>query len=207
MREVEGGNRNWLMRILRHEAGHAIDSAYQMRRMKSWREVFGPSSLPYPDTYRPRPAAALRFSHLGAWYAQAHPTEDFAETFAGVAQAALRVAARNILAGQLMESGVHRRLDERLGTSKPGWRSAARSRKSRTKKTGRAGNTTNTSWRAIACHVVRVPITAAQNIHHRAAQSWCARAATVLRELRNALRQRMVRSVASASIWCIRCCV
>ncbi len=35
MREVEGGNRNWLMRILRHEAGHAIDSAYRLRRRKS----------------------------------------------------------------------------------------------------------------------------------------------------------------------------
>ena len=30
MREVEGGNRNWLMRILRHEAGHALDSAYRL---------------------------------------------------------------------------------------------------------------------------------------------------------------------------------
>src|SRR6202166_736270 len=27
MREVEGGNRNWLLRILGHEAGHPIDSA------------------------------------------------------------------------------------------------------------------------------------------------------------------------------------
>ena len=45
MREVER-NRNWLMRILRHEAGHAIDSAYRLRRLKSWRTVFGPASLP-----------------------------------------------------------------------------------------------------------------------------------------------------------------
>jgi hypothetical protein len=82
MREVEGGNRNWLMRILRHEAGHAIDSAYRIRRRRSWREVFGPASLPYPDTYRPRPGSRRFVQHLGAWYAQAHPTEDFAETFA-----------------------------------------------------------------------------------------------------------------------------
>ena len=82
MREVEGGNRNWLMRILRHEAGHAIDSAYRLRRLKSWRHVFGPASLPYPDTYRPRPGSRRFVQHLGAWYAQAHPTEDFAETFA-----------------------------------------------------------------------------------------------------------------------------
>jgi hypothetical protein len=82
MREVEGGNRNWLMRILRHEAGHAIDTAYRLRRRKSWRAVFGPASLPYPDTYRPRPGSRRFVQHLGAWYAQAHPTEDFAETFA-----------------------------------------------------------------------------------------------------------------------------
>jgi hypothetical protein len=82
MREVEGGNRNWLMRILRHEAGHAIDSAYRVRRRRGWREVFGPASLPYPDTYRPRPGSRRFVQHLGAWYAQAHPTEDFAETFA-----------------------------------------------------------------------------------------------------------------------------
>ena len=82
MRCVEGGNRNWLMRILRHEAGHAIDSAYRLRRRRSWREVFGPASLPYPDTYRPRPGSRRFVQHLGEWYAQAHPTEDFAETFA-----------------------------------------------------------------------------------------------------------------------------
>jgi len=82
MREVEGGNRNWLMRILRHEAGHAIDSAYCLRRRKSWRDVFGPASLPYPDTYKPRPGSRRFVQHLGSWYAQAHPTEDFAETFA-----------------------------------------------------------------------------------------------------------------------------
>jgi hypothetical protein len=82
MREVEGGNRNWLMRILRHEAGHAIDTAYRLRRRSHWRAVFGPASLPYPDAYRPRPGSRRFVQHLGAWYAQAHPTEDFAETFA-----------------------------------------------------------------------------------------------------------------------------
>jgi hypothetical protein len=82
MREVEGGNANWLMRILRHEAGHALDSAFRLRRRRRWREVFGPPSLPYPDSYRPRPGSRRFVQHLGAWYAQSHPTEDFAETFA-----------------------------------------------------------------------------------------------------------------------------
>jgi len=82
MQEVEGGNEKWLMRIMRHEAGHALDTAYRLRRRKCWREVFGPASLPYPDSYRARPGSRRYVHHLGNWYAQAHPTEDFAETFA-----------------------------------------------------------------------------------------------------------------------------
>ncbi|MGB8327812.1 MAG: putative zinc-binding metallopeptidase, partial [Steroidobacteraceae bacterium] len=82
MSEVEGGNANWLMRILRHEAGHALDTAYRLRRRKGWRDLFGPASLPYPDRYRARPGSRRYVQHLGEWYAQAHPAEDFAETFA-----------------------------------------------------------------------------------------------------------------------------
>jgi len=82
MKEVEGGNSNWLMRILRHEAGHAIDTAYRLRRRARWREVFGPASLPYPQRYRARTRSRRYVQHLGDWYAQSHPTEDFAETFA-----------------------------------------------------------------------------------------------------------------------------
>ena len=82
MHAVEGGNTRWLMRILRHEAGHALDNAYRLRRRASWRETFGPASLPYPERYRARPGSRRYVHHLGDWYAQAHPTEDFAETFA-----------------------------------------------------------------------------------------------------------------------------
>ena len=82
MGEAEGGNTRLLLRILRHEAGHALDNAYRLRRRKSWRAVFGPASLPYPARYRARPGSRRYVHHLGEWYAQAHPTEDFAETFA-----------------------------------------------------------------------------------------------------------------------------
>ncbi|HKT71566.1 MAG TPA: putative zinc-binding metallopeptidase [Steroidobacteraceae bacterium] len=82
MRGVEGGNARWFMRILRHEAGHALDNAYRLRRRRRWREVFGPASLQYPVRYRARPGSRRYVHHLGEWYAQAHPTEDFAETFA-----------------------------------------------------------------------------------------------------------------------------
>jgi hypothetical protein len=81
-REVEGGNVNWLMRILRHEAGHAFDSAYRLRRRAHWRALFGSASRPYRARYRARPASRHHVQHLGEWYAQSHPTEDFAETFA-----------------------------------------------------------------------------------------------------------------------------
>src|SRR5579862_610732 len=82
MREAEGGNTRLLLRILRHEAGHAIDNAYRLRRRRRWREVFGHASRPYPARYRARAGSRRYVHHLGEWYAQAHPTEDFAETFA-----------------------------------------------------------------------------------------------------------------------------
>jgi len=82
MRNVEGGSAESAMRILRHEAGHAIDTAYRLRRRRRWREVFGPASRPYPDTYKARPGSRRYVQHLGEWYAQSHPCEDFAETFA-----------------------------------------------------------------------------------------------------------------------------
>jgi hypothetical protein len=82
MGEVEGGAGKWRMRIMRHETGHAIDNAYALRRRSDWRQVFGKASAPYPDDYSPRPSSRRHVLHLGHWYAQSHPTEDFAETFA-----------------------------------------------------------------------------------------------------------------------------
>jgi hypothetical protein len=82
MHEVEGGNARWLQRILRHETGHALDNAYRLRLRKRWRQVFGPASRPYPVRYAPRTTSRSFVMHLGHWYAQSHPSEDFAETFA-----------------------------------------------------------------------------------------------------------------------------
>ncbi|TWT54047.1 hypothetical protein Pla22_16820 [Rubripirellula amarantea] len=80
--EVEGGTHDWCMRILRHEAGHAIDTAYRLRRKAAFRELFGKPSRPYPTYYHPMPSSKDFVLHLEMWYAQAHPLEDFAETFA-----------------------------------------------------------------------------------------------------------------------------
>src|SRR5687767_5749339 len=82
MFEVEGGEHEWGMRILRHEAGHAIDNAYRLRTRRTRRDTFGLPSRAYPEFYTPRPYSKSFVLHLDAWYAQSHPDEDFAETFA-----------------------------------------------------------------------------------------------------------------------------
>ena len=82
MLDVEGGTQISCMRILRHEAGHAIQHAYRLHRRKRWQRLFGKSTVMYPDYYRPNPASKRYVQHLRLWYAQSHPDEDFAETFA-----------------------------------------------------------------------------------------------------------------------------
>ena len=82
MFEVEGGTAAWCLKILRHEAGHAIENAYDLRRRRKRVEIFGSTRVPYPEFYAPRPYSKSFVTHLDAWYAQAHPDEDFAETFA-----------------------------------------------------------------------------------------------------------------------------
>lgn len=81
MLEVEGGTERSCMKILRHEAGHAIDNAYRLFRRADYQRIFG-KPRPYPEHYRPRPYSKRFVLHLDAWYAQSHPAEDFAETFA-----------------------------------------------------------------------------------------------------------------------------
>jgi hypothetical protein len=82
MLEVEGGTPENCLRILRHEAGHALDTAFRLHRRGDWRRVFGRASKPYPDYYQPRTSSRRYVLHLNSWYAQSHPSEDFAETFA-----------------------------------------------------------------------------------------------------------------------------
>jgi hypothetical protein len=82
MLEVEGGTPEWCMRILRHETGHALDNAYGLRHRRHRQKLFGKSSQRYPQFYTPRPYSRSFVAHLEPWYAQSHPDEDFAETFA-----------------------------------------------------------------------------------------------------------------------------
>ena len=82
MLEVEGGDPESCLRILRHEAGHAIDNAYQLQRRPTRRRLFGDPKTEYPEYYTPKPYSKSFVQHLDHWYAQSHPDEDFAETFA-----------------------------------------------------------------------------------------------------------------------------
>jgi len=83
MLEVEGGTAEWCQMLLRHECGHAIDHAYQFSKRSAWQSIFGSPETEYtPETYTPRPYSRSFVRHLPNWYAQAHPDEDFAETFA-----------------------------------------------------------------------------------------------------------------------------
>ena len=83
MLEVEGESPEWFMRLMRHEAAHAYAYAYQLTRKKKWQRIFGKTSADdTPEFYRPRPYSHSYVVHLDDWYAQSHPDEDFAETFA-----------------------------------------------------------------------------------------------------------------------------
>ncbi|MFI5114472.1 MAG: putative zinc-binding metallopeptidase, partial [Terriglobales bacterium] len=71
-----------IMMYLRHESGHAFTYAHKLHNSPEWKRLFGPFRRPYRDNYRPAPFSREYVRHLPGWYAQKHPDEDFAETFA-----------------------------------------------------------------------------------------------------------------------------
>jgi len=71
-----------ILMYLRHEAGHAFNYAYELYKTKEWIELFGPFDRPYVETYAPIPFSRRFVRHVAGWYAQKHPDEDHAETFA-----------------------------------------------------------------------------------------------------------------------------
>jgi hypothetical protein len=82
MLEAEGSTAEACMKVLRHETGHALDNAYQLHRRRDWRETFGRYSDSYGNDYTPRVDSKDFVHNLGYWYAQSHPAEDYAESFA-----------------------------------------------------------------------------------------------------------------------------
>jgi Putative zinc-binding metallo-peptidase len=80
--DVEGGTPRWCMQLLRHESAHALDTAYRLHYRRAWRQTFGSNAAPYSKFYKPKPYSRSFVQHLDMWYAQSHPAEDWAETFA-----------------------------------------------------------------------------------------------------------------------------
>lgn len=80
--EVEGGSAESCLELMRHETGHALANAYRLHRRRDWQKLFGRSSQKYPKSYLPQPYSKRFVQHLDNWYAQSHPDEDWAETFA-----------------------------------------------------------------------------------------------------------------------------
>jgi superoxide dismutase len=74
-----------MTRTLRHEAGHAVCYAFEVWRDVEWRAIFGDSRAPYSDDFTPVEGSKDFVEYLvgvKAHYAQKHPDEDFAETWA-----------------------------------------------------------------------------------------------------------------------------
>jgi len=81
MGEAEGDNVTYFMKLLRHEAGHALTYAYRLNRKRSYAKVFGPSFHMFSDIYKYQTQSKKFVKNLNDYYAQSHPDEDFAETF------------------------------------------------------------------------------------------------------------------------------
>lgn len=83
MMECEGESESDFLKLLRHEMGHVFDHVFKVSRRKKWQKLFGSNKKPYtPESYRPRPYSKNFVHNIANDYAQAHPDEDFAETFA-----------------------------------------------------------------------------------------------------------------------------
>jgi hypothetical protein len=82
MYEVEGGTEASCMKLLRHETGHALNYAYKFYKKTRWKQLFGSFTSKYSNSYYFQPYSKRFVTHLEGNYAQSHPDEDFAETFA-----------------------------------------------------------------------------------------------------------------------------
>ena len=79
---IEAESESETLMYLRHEAGHAFNYAYRLYKKEEWKKTFGEYSQPYGEAYRASPFSARYVRHIPGWYAQKHPDDDFAETFA-----------------------------------------------------------------------------------------------------------------------------
>ena len=133
--------REEVLMYLRHEAGHAINYAFELWRRRDWTQTFGDFRRPYRDVYNPNPWSRdyVRYLHRAGMYhyAQKHPDEDWAETFAVWLEGGpwrrryrdWQVALRQ--AGVRRPRGRHRARLPRQPATTCGWGCASPTRRSR----------------------------------------------------------------------------
>ena len=79
---IEGVSNADILRYIRHEMGHVVNYAFRLYEQQDWVKLFGSITQPYIEEYTPQPFSRRFVRHLPGWYAQKHPDEDWAETFA-----------------------------------------------------------------------------------------------------------------------------
>ena len=199
-----------MMRILRHEAGHAIDTAYRLRRRARWREIFGPASLPYPRAL-PRAARQPPLRAAPGRLVCAEPSHrGFRRDLRRVAEAQFRLAPHLCeLAGLGEAARSWTRSWARWPTQTPHWCAAARADRAAAREPAHAG-------RALP-RAAGAPAQLAQRGGRRTCCCACsrarparrtsARAAQFLRaQPQVAARRRGSAIPASRPIHCTRCC-
>ena len=112
-------NEREIMMYLRHEAGHAFNYAYELYKTQEWTEIFGPFRRPYRDDYPFVPFSRQFVRHIAGWYAQKHPDEDFAETFAVWLDPASKWRRKYAGWGALKKLQYMDRIGKELGDTKP----------------------------------------------------------------------------------------
>jgi len=112
-------NEREIMMYLRHEAGHAFNYAYELYKTQEWTEIFGPFRRPYRDDYPFVPFSRQFVRHIAGWYAQKHPDEDFAETFAVWLDPSSKYRRKYAGWGALKKLQYMERICRELGDTKP----------------------------------------------------------------------------------------
>ena len=79
---VDGETKQECLNIIRHEIGHVLDNAFKIRQREDFKKIFGDAAKKYPKSYDYKKYSKKFVRNIKDGYAQGHPVEDFAETFA-----------------------------------------------------------------------------------------------------------------------------
>ena len=190
---AEGATERECLRLLRHEAGHAIDTAFALHSRADWRAAFGRRSTHYRQHFRVDPTSRDFVRYLPRWYAQSHPAEDFAETFAVWLDRGTRWRSRYAGWGALAKLELVDRLMAEVRKRRP----LVRVRE-HTEAVSRSIDTLATHYRAKRRRYAREPAPPfaeeLERIFRAERAGRCRSAAAYLRERRAELVARIVRS-------------